>query len=386
VSNLTIQTALSLAGALAIWAAGCGGARAVDGANAGRSRVCEPPEETSRTLLVDWEPADRAALETTIEGNVAVVRYDGCTLELLDDCRLSGEYLLEDSSRSTGGFTVRDLAELRSRLPLGEKSLSEEIDGGAALTLKYVTATTANARLSTRTRGMLSGNCDRATHFVKAMVRGAYEIAVDRGAASTKGGRVVRDGGDLKRCSDRKTAAGDAACRAIVQVALTPVSELTAGRDDLFENLGRDVEGIANMEEALHALQKMAADAPPEQPSALAELGSSAPSGPVSDIARGILSVPNGGSDAWDQTVAPMLLAAYDKDKSKKIDTVDEVSSIPCDVLSIMDRAIKSGRGGSAALRTTYGFPGGYIWVGYALGFDEKVRTDADARLANCGL
>jgi hypothetical protein len=334
---------------------------------------------------VDWEPADRAALETTVEGTVAVVRYDGCTLELLDDCRLSGEYLLEDSSRSTGGFTVRDLGGLRSRLPLGVASLSGEIDGGAALTLKYVTATTANARLSTRTRGMLSGSCDRATHFVRAMVRGAYEIAVDRGAAAKGGGRIVRDGGDLKRCSDRKTAAGDAACRAIVQVVLTPVSELTAGRDDLFADLGHDVEGIANMEEALHALQQMAADAPPPQPSALAELGS-APSGPVSDVARGILSVPNGGSDAWDQTVAPMLLAAYDKDKSKKIDTVDEVSSIPCDVLSIMDRAVKSGRGGSAALRTTYGFPGGYIWVGYALGFDEKIRPDADARLANCGL
>jgi hypothetical protein len=371
-------TSFSLAAAIAALFAGCGGARAPGGTSDVPYRVCEAPAETSRTLLVDWEPADRAALETALEGNVAVVRYDGCTLELLDDCRLSGEYLIEDSSRSTGGFTIRDPAELRAKLPLGASALEGELRDGAAIALTYVTATAANARLSTRTRGMLRGGCDRATHFVKGMVRGAYEIRVDRPGGAPAGDAVVRDGGDLERCVDKKTAAGDAACRAIVQVALTPLAELTAGRDDLFADLGRDVEGIASMEEALRAMQRMVAEPQPGQPPA--------PGGPVSDVARGILAVPDGGSDAWDQTVGPMLVAAYDKDSSKKIDTVDEVAAIPCDVLSTMDRAVRSGRGGSAALRTTYGFPGGYIWVGYALGFDEKVRSDADARLANCGL
>ncbi|MCK9459156.1 MAG: hypothetical protein M0R80_05920 [Proteobacteria bacterium] len=375
--NLMTKAALPLCLAIAVSAAACGGAQAAGMTFDDTAPVCEAPEETSRTLLVDWEPADRAALETTIEGNVAVVRYDGCTLELLDDCRLAGEYLLEDSSRSTGGFTVRDAAELEERLPLGAAGLEGEMRGGAALTLTYVTATTANARLSTRTRGMLSGGCDRATHFVKGMVRGAYEIGVE-GAAS-KGARVVRDGGDLERCGDRKTAAKDDACRAIVQVVLTPISQLTAGRDDLYEDLGREVAGIANMEEALRVLQGMAGD--PQPPSA-----PPAPAGPLSEVSRGILAVPNGGSDEWDMAVAPLLVAAYDKDSSKKIDTLDEVADIPCEVLTTMDRAVRSGRGGAATLRTTYGFPSVLMWVGYALGFDEKVRRDADARLANCGL
>ena len=379
-------TALSLGLTVALSIAACGGARAPGGAADAENRVCEPPEDTSRTLLVDWEPADRAALETAAEGNVAVVRYDGCTLELLDDCLLSGEYLLEDSSRATGGFTVRDRSELRGRLPLGEASLSGEMDGGASLTLKYVTATTANARLSTRTRGMLSGRCDRATHFVRGMVRGAYEIAVKGGTGSASETNVVRSGGDLKRCGGSKTAASEAACRAIVQVVLTPVSELTAGREDLYEDLGRDVEGIAGMEETLRALQRMAAQEQPPGPAGIGAAAPPPPSGPGSEVARGIYDVPDGGSDAWDRAVAPMLIAAYDKNGSKEIDTVEEVAAIPCDVLTTMDRAVKSGRGGAAALRTTYGFPGGYIWVGYALGFDEKVRPDADARLANCGL
>jgi len=380
VTKLEPKSILTLCAAVAACAAGCGGARAAGDAVGAATAVCEAPEETSRTLLVDWEPADRAALETSIEGTVAVVRYDGCTLELLDDCRLSGEYLLEDSSRSTGGFTVRDAAELKARLPLGAAALEGELRGGDALTLKYVTATTANARLSTRTRGMLSGSCDRATHFVKGMVRGAYEIASTGGGAA-KGARVVRDGGDLEKCGDRRTPAKDTACRAIVQVALTPISQLTAGRDDLYEDLGRDVEGIASMEEALRSLQRMAAEPQPQAPAAVPDGG-----GPVSDVARSILSIPDGGSDAWDHAVAPLLIGAYDQDESKKIDTVDEVAKIPCDVLSTMDRAVRTGRRGSATLRTTYGFPGGFMWVGYALGFDEKIRRDADARLANCGL
>jgi hypothetical protein len=375
-----------LLAALAL-AAACGGAPAAKGKTAGGDRVCEAPADTARTFLVDWEPADRAALETASEGAIAVVRYDGCTLELLDDCRLSGEYLVEDSSRSTGGFAIRDVAELGARLPLGADTLAGEMRGGEAIALEYVTAATANARLSTRTRGMLSGACDRATHFVKTAVRGAYEIAVAGSASTGAERRVLRDGGDLERCRQRRTAASDPACRAIVRVALTPLSELTADRSDLFEDLGREVEGIASMEEALRALQRMSGEAPPDQPAGVAGAGAAlGATGPISDVARGILAVPNGGSDAWDQAVGPMLVTAYDKDKSKKIDTVDEVAAIPCDVLTTMDRAVRGGRGGSSALRTTYGFPGGYIWVGYALGFDEKIRPDADARLANCGL
>ena len=124
VSNPLAMTARALGTAVALLASAGGGARAQGDASGAGAITCEPPKDTSRTLLVDWEPADRAALETAAEGKIAVAHYDGCTLELLDDCLLNGEYLLEDSARSTGGFTVRHGPGLPPGLPIGPTLLS----------------------------------------------------------------------------------------------------------------------------------------------------------------------------------------------------------------------------------------------------------------------
>ena len=366
--------ALALA---ALVAAACGGGRAKVGSSAADARQCQPPDETTRVLVVDWDPALRAELEAGGSG-VAVVRYDGCELELLADCLLDGEYVAEDAPRARSGFELRDRDALAAKLPVGAGDLSAGLGGGGALDVEYVTAGSEKARLKEQSRGMLRGRCDRATHFVRAMVRGAYAISVGGAEA-----RVVRAGGDLARCRDAGTSAADPACRAIVEVALTPVAELTSDRDDLYTDLGKDVAAISEMEEALRALQGIAG-AP--EGGVVGGVVGAAPSAASSAIAQGILAIPDGGSDAWDAAVVPVLLGAFDENGSSSLDTVDEIAAIPCDVLATMDGAIKKGRGGMTALRTTYGFAKEYLWVGYALGFDEKIRADADARLANCGL
>ena len=191
----------------------------------------------------------------------------------------------------------------------------------------------------------------------------------------------MRRGGDLARCLDKDVSADDSACRAIVQVALTPISELTSDRDDLYTELGQEVSAISDMEEALRTLQNLMPG------TREGEVRGPAPAEEgASEISRGIARIPDGGSDAWDAAVLPILVAAFDKNGSSDIDSMDEIAAIPCDVLSALDAAIKKGRGAMTALRTTYGFAKEFLWVGGSLGFDEKIRPDADARLANCGL
>jgi hypothetical protein len=363
----------------------CGGRRADDGASAIDARQCQPPEETARALLVGWDPALRAALDTGTRGGVAVVRFDGCALELLEDCILEGEYVEKDAARSRSASIIRGGNELVSRLPLGAAALAPELRGGAALSLDYVTAAAENARLRAQSRGMLRGRCDRATHFVRSMVRGAYALSVLPQAGAGAEPRVVGRGGDLARCADDATPAGAEACRAVVQVTLTPIFELTSDRDDLYEDLGKEVTAVSDMEEALRALQRLAPPPPAAPPGAAPPPAGGSDAGD-SSVSRGILALPGGGSDAWDAVVAPLLLASFDKDGSSRIDTTDEVAAIPCGVLVALDTAIKNGRGPAASLRTTYGFPKGYLWIGSALGFDEKIRFEADARLEECRL
>jgi hypothetical protein len=148
---------------------------------------------------------------------------------------------------------------------------------------------------------------------------------------------------------------------------------MSSERDDLYGN----VSDTMKMEEVVNAFQsmmKLNLDSDKDK------------GGGQTDLGAKILRLPDGGSDAWDGLIKRILLEEFDVDNSDWIDTTEEVSSIPCDVFISLDRSIRNGRGESAALRTTYGFPKRFRWVGGVLGFDEKARADTDARLENCGL
>lgn len=372
----------------AVLAAACGGKRADDRAYALGTRGCLPPEETARALLAGWDPALRAALETDRPGGVAVVRFDGCELELLDDCILEGEYAGREAPRSRHSSVIRSPAELATRLPFGARALAGELPEGAALSLDYVIVSAEDARLRSSARGMLRGRCDRATHFVRSKVRGAFELRALPPEGTGAAARVVDGGGELGRCGGAAAPAGSMACRAVVQVTLTPIFELTSDRGDLYDDLGRDVVAIAEVEEALRSLQALGGREGASPPAPERAPGAAPPvtGGEGASLPGRILALPGGGSDAWDAIVAPLLVSAFDADGSSRIDTAAEVAAIPCEVLAALDAAIRGGRGPASSLRTTYGFPGGYLWIGGVLGLDEKVRSAADARLVGCGL
>ena len=107
----------------------------------------------------------------------------------------------------------------------------------------------------------------------------------------------------------------------------------------------------------------------------------------ASDVVQRITALKTkGGSDAWDEEVEKILLAAYDKDKSGEIDEEDELSAIPCEVWDTMDKAIRAGGGKDASLVATYGIAASGDWNGDAFGIDEKLRNPAVARLQACGI
>lgn len=372
---------IGFAAAFLLMASACGPGAAQVAETGAQKRICEAPEDTTRPLLADWSAADMASLITTAERQVVVVAYDGCTLELLDGCHLPGRYVFKETARARDGISVDDREGLYEKLPLGADNLEGELEGADRLSLSYVSVGTLTARISDRSKGMVVGDCDRATHFVHSMVTGAYELVAGKGGEED----VVRSGGDLEGCFTAGSP-HDRECQAVVQAALMPLSQMSSDREDLYASVSDSV----SMEEALHALSALAAagqDGPEGAGAggAGAASGGAAPAG-SSPMSQRLSVIPDGGSDEWDVAVKPIMVEAYDSDGSGSIDTLAEVSAIPCEVLITLDRSIKAGRGGVSALRTTYGFPERYHWVGYALGFNEKVRSDADARLANCGL
>ncbi len=342
-------------------AASCGASTPTDLETGLAGPICEETEDSAKLLLAGWSAADMSMLQSAADKSVLVVRYDGCGLELLPDCHLEGAYEDRETARSNHRVTIKNIKDLHEELPLSALSLEDDVVDGASLVLSFVTVGTRNARISPRSKGMIVGNCERATHFVRSIVVGAYELG------------SISSGGNLEKCRDGEVDMDEMDCQGVVQVVLTPLSEMSSERDDLYG----EVSDTMKMEAAVNAFQsmmKLSLDSDRDKGGAQTGLGAK------------ILQLPGGGSDAWDGLIKRILLEEFDRDKSGWIDTTEEVSSIPCDVFISLDRSIRAGRGESAALRTTYGFPQRFRWVGGVLGFDEKARADTDARLENCGL
>lgn len=86
----------------------------------------------------------------------------------------------------------------------------------------------------------------------------------------------------------------------------------------------------------------------------------------------------------WHETVTKWLLARYDHDLSGRLDTPDEVESIPCAEWQGLEQSYDES-GLAVPLTRLYGFDGS-AWKEDALGFDVEVRGYAYERMKACGL
>jgi hypothetical protein len=203
-----------------------------------QSARCKVVKDASRPMLVEWPATDKAALQAQTAQGIAVARYDGCRLKLLTGCRVDGDYAFLETSRAKDGFRIADEAELFAKLPLGAVSLEGEIKQGHELSLSYV-AVGARTTTESVSADRMSGSCEGATHFVRAMIVGAYELSsrasasgragvevkgiAEAGGKAGKEGEVLRADGDLQACLDPSTPATSRSCQAIVQLDLAPI-------------------------------------------------------------------------------------------------------------------------------------------------------------------
>lgn len=89
--------------------------------------------------------------------------------------------------------------------------------------------------------------------------------------------------------------------------------------------------------------------------------------------------------DTWDASVAAAMIKTYDTNGSGSIESKGELKAISCSVFQAIDKGVQDGWGGTG-LRVIYGFKKDFIWVGHAVGFDEKLRKQADKAMAKCKL
>jgi len=342
---------------------------------------CSVAGEELLPSLATWSSIQREKLNTNTTNQIAIAKVDDCEIEFLSECKLPGRYQYEATGVERKQITLDNRSHFEKQLPFEAYSNSIKIDNNNKFVYSYASVGMRVARINENNKGMLTGNCNGATHFVKTMVVGASKMS----AVSQTGQTVtaINEAGKPLLCKDGNSQTNSAHCNSIIQLVLTPLSQMTTDKDELYDT----TEQNNVMNEAMLAMIASGKyDDADEKSGTTPNTPPPLDDDQLSELTKRILRIPNGGSDTWDVKVAPMIVKEFDVNKTNSIDTSVEVKSIPCEVYLALDHSVKNGRGAVSSLRNTYGFSPSLHWIGNALGFDETVRADTDARLRYCGL
>ncbi len=142
---------------------------------------CREVEKEATPLVVDWRPEDRGDLEIAMKQGVAVVAYDCHSIRLLRDCQIPGSYGYVGTSLKESIVRLDSADELKANLPFGGASIAGKIGAGLERSATLDIALEMVGRVSTTwrepAREDLVGDCEGATHFVRAAYVGAYAMS-----------------------------------------------------------------------------------------------------------------------------------------------------------------------------------------------------------------
>ena len=205
-------------------------------------------------MVVDWTPEARGDLEVAMKEGLALVAYDCKSAALVGECSLAGEYSYIGTTRREKKIEMATSDDVAANLPVSGLSWLTEVSGKfgreTALLAQMTMVGKRSSAKKQAQRGDLTGNCARATHYVRAATVGAFAVAAgskaELGASLTVMGKGANAGskssttlqsqdGDLASCAtstpDSKTP--PAQCGAIVRIELEPIGAAPAAQPEL---------------------------------------------------------------------------------------------------------------------------------------------------------
>ncbi len=193
-----------------------------------------------RPLIIEWPATDRASLEGRLGRGVVVVRYEGCVVEVMRDCKVPAtgyDYLA--ITRKNDRVAIRSADELYATLPLTAVELEAKLAKAGELTIAMALVGNFEAQRARFDISELEGRCQGATHVIAAAQVGAFEFYAGSGAeigtrievenVAGVGGRssasreILNQDGDALACES--SMPGDvgppAQCGALLRLELT---------------------------------------------------------------------------------------------------------------------------------------------------------------------
>jgi len=206
------------------------------------------PENHLRPFIIEWDATDRSSFEAYAANDVVVVRYEGCNMQVLEECRNDsvrgeqGAYKpVEWTSGALEKLNISNQGELVAKLPLSVGTLGGRVAGGEKFSMEYFVAGTRNSTRAAVYREDLAANpgCEGATHFVYGINLGAFALGsvtefIAEASASLygfgAGGKNERSrtadkqGGDLGLCKGDSAKEVDG-CKSPIRLTLRQIRE-----------------------------------------------------------------------------------------------------------------------------------------------------------------
>ncbi len=211
--------------------AGPGSAADALGVSGGPGADCTPgqipPESTP--LVVDWEDAARADLESAMQRGIAVVRYDCEGIKVLKGCHIEGGYRYLGVSKKTRVVQMDDKATIAANFSPGFRFVGEveaELNAGRSLNLATIMVGQKSTDVSAASRALLQGRCDGATHFVFDATLGAFAMETGSKGEVKAAAEILNRGASAGVSADKKVEARDgdpAACDVVAGPHEAPV-------------------------------------------------------------------------------------------------------------------------------------------------------------------
>ena len=206
------------------------------------------PAKALRPFIIEWDATDKSSFEAYAASDVVVVRYEGCDMTVLEECRndsirgSQGAYKpIEWTSGALEKMDITNQGELHVKLPLSVGTLGGRVAGGEKFHMEYYVSGTRNATRDSVYREDIQDNpgCEGATHFVYGYNLGAFALGsltelnaaaeaslygFGAGGSTNKSRKADKQGGDLSTCkSDSATEV--AGCKAPIRLTLRPIRE-----------------------------------------------------------------------------------------------------------------------------------------------------------------
>ena len=183
----------------------CGGHRAPPAFEPKGQTKCSVAMSSLRPLIVEWPSADRLDLEAAARKSILVVRYEGCEMEVLRDCRVEGGYGYSPATRQDDRVHIRDEDALYANIPIHAVKFEGALRSAGELTVTMSMVGRYEATRDKVRKSDLKGDCEGATHAIVSLTAGAFEFFTGAEDGSSGGVGLAGVGAGAKSAHEHTT-------------------------------------------------------------------------------------------------------------------------------------------------------------------------------------